>query len=52
MEEMVSVASAVEEIRPESRDRLDQAMASAAQPSDGPPFEELVARRDSLLAYA
>jgi beta-N-acetylhexosaminidase len=52
MEEMIAVASAVEEISPESRERLDRAMVSAAHPSEGPSLEELVARRDSLLAYA
>jgi beta-N-acetylhexosaminidase len=52
MEEMVAVASAVEEIRSESRERLDRAMAIVAKPGESPPFEELVARRDSLLAYA
>jgi hypothetical protein len=42
----------VDEIRPESRERLDCAMASVANRGESPPFEELVARRDALLAYA
>jgi beta-N-acetylhexosaminidase len=52
MEEMVAVASAVEEIRPESQQRLKRAMATVAKPGETSLFEELVARRDSLLAYA
>jgi beta-N-acetylhexosaminidase len=52
MEEMIAVAGALEELRPESRERLDRAMASVAGRSEGPAFEELTARRDSLLAYA
>jgi beta-N-acetylhexosaminidase len=52
MEEMVAVASALEEIRPESRERLERAMATVAERGESPPFEELIARRDSLLAYA
>jgi beta-N-acetylhexosaminidase len=52
MEEMIAVAGAVDEIGAESRKRLDRAMASVTDRSESPPFEELVARRDSLLAYA
>lgn len=52
MEEMVAVAGAVDEIRPESRERLERAMASVANRGESPPFEELLARRDALLAYA
>jgi beta-N-acetylhexosaminidase len=52
MEEMVAVASAVGELAPEGRERLERAMASVANAGETPAFEELTARRDALLAYA
>jgi beta-N-acetylhexosaminidase len=52
MEEMVSVASAIGDMRAESRERLDRAMATIADRSESSSFEEQVARRDALLAYA
>ncbi|HWW64776.1 MAG TPA: beta-N-acetylhexosaminidase [Sphingomonadaceae bacterium] len=52
MAEMEAVAGAVGAIGAEARARLDRAMASAAAPPDGAPFDALVATRDALLAYA
>ena len=52
MEEMVAVASAVPAMTGESEERLRQAMVIAASSDDGPPFEELIAKRDELLALA
>jgi beta-N-acetylhexosaminidase len=52
MEEMVAVASAVPSMTAESEERLRQAMVIASSSEDGPPFEELVAKRDELLALA
>ena len=52
MEEMVSVASALGELTPRGRERLDRAMATIAGAGEGRPYEELAARRDELLAYA
>jgi beta-N-acetylhexosaminidase len=52
MEEMVAVASAVPAMSARAEERLRQAMVIAASAEDGPPFEELVAKRDELLALA
>jgi beta-N-acetylhexosaminidase len=52
MEEMVAVASAVPAMSAESEERLRQAMVIAASSDAGPPFEELIAKRDELLALA
>jgi beta-N-acetylhexosaminidase len=52
MDEMQGIANALDEIRPESRARLDRAMAAIAQPMEERPFAELVAKRDALLALA
>ena len=52
MEEMVEVASAVTAMSAEGEERLRQAMVIAASSEDGPPFEELIAKRDELLALA
>jgi len=52
MEEMLEVASAVGEIKPQSRARLDRAMATIADAGENAPYEELAAKRDALLAYA
>ena len=51
-EEMRGIADALDEIRPESRARLDRAMVSIAAPPDDRPYEELAAKRDELLALA
>ena len=52
MDEMVAVASAVPAMTPESEERLRQAMVIASSSEEGPQFEELVAKRDELLALA
>lgn len=49
--EMQACVRAVGEIPPQARRRLDRAMATVAGIADETPFEELVARRDALLAY-
>jgi beta-N-acetylhexosaminidase len=52
MEEMIAVAAAVPQMSSEGEERLRQAMVIASDPSDGPGFEELIAKRDELLALA
>lgn len=52
MEEMRGIAAALDEIRPESRARLERAMATIAVLPEDRPYEELAARRDELLALA
>jgi beta-N-acetylhexosaminidase len=52
MEEMVAVADGVGAMPEISRQRLASAMATIADTGDAAPYEELAARRDSLLAYA
>jgi len=52
MDEMVAVANAVPQLSEAAEERLRQAMLIAAEPDDGPSFEELVAKRDELLALA
>ena len=52
MEEMVAVADGVGPMPEISRQRLARAMATIADAGDAAPYEELAARRDSLLAYA
>ena len=53
MGEMQAVAYALgDELNPQARERLERAMASAANAGDGPSYEELAAKRDQLLAYA
>lgn len=51
MDEMVDIANSLGKIRPESRARLDRAMATIAAEPDGD-FAALVEKRDALLAYA
>lgn len=50
MDEMRGIAEALGEIRPESRARLDRAMATIAGEPDDRSYEELAAKRDALLA--
>ena len=50
MDEMVDIAERLGDIAPESRARLDRAMASVPRP--GGDFGELIAKRDELLALA
>ena len=52
MDEMVAVAGAVPQMSEQGEERLRQAMVIASGPSDGPGFEEMVAKRDELLALA
>lgn len=52
MEEMRGIAAALDEIRPESRARLERAMATIAVLPEDRSYEELAARRDELLALA
>ena len=50
--EMSACVEAVGEISAAAKARLDRAMATVATPAAPEPFEELLARRDALLAYA
>jgi len=50
MAEMEAIAGAVGPIAPQARDRLDRAMATLAGPRSGAAAEELMAKRDALLA--
>jgi hypothetical protein len=49
---MRGIAEALGEIRPESRARLDRAMATISSGPEEKPYEELAAKRDELLALA
>ncbi|WOK35712.1 beta-N-acetylhexosaminidase [Sphingomonas sp. C3-2] len=51
MDEMIDIANSLDDIRPESRARLDRAMASLTPDPQGD-LAALVARRDALLSYA
>lgn len=48
----MAIAGALGDITPQGAERLRQAMIIASGPPEGPPFEELVAKRDELLALA
>jgi beta-N-acetylhexosaminidase len=50
MDEMQACAKGVSGIASQSRERLDAAMATIAGGANGASFEDLIARRDSLLA--
>jgi beta-N-acetylhexosaminidase len=52
MDEMVAVASAAGALSEASRARLDRAMATVADASDGAAYAELAEKRDRLLAFA
>lgn len=52
IDEMRGIVEALGEIRPESRARLDRAMAAISGPPDEKPYAELAAKRDELLALA
>jgi beta-N-acetylhexosaminidase len=52
LQEMAAVAGAIGEMSTASIERLDRAMATTKEPGGQPPYEELAARRDQLLAYA
>lgn len=51
MDEMIDIADSLDEIRPESRARLDRAMATISAEPKGD-FAALIEKRDALLAYA
>jgi beta-N-acetylhexosaminidase len=50
MGEMEAIAGAVGTIGEQARARLDRAMATVAGAGAGPPLDELLARRDALMA--
>jgi beta-N-acetylhexosaminidase len=52
MDEMILVAGVAGEITDKGRDRLARAMATIGEARDCPPYEELAAKRDELLAAA
>jgi len=52
MDEMVAAASAVPAMSEEGEERLRRAMAIAGSSDSGPDFEQLIAKRDELLALA
>jgi beta-N-acetylhexosaminidase len=52
MAEMVSVAKGLGEMSAKATERLNRAMATVAGKNSQNSYEELAARRDSLLAYA
>jgi beta-N-acetylhexosaminidase len=52
MDEMVAVARAVPEMSDEGQSRLRRAMETIAAGEEGPGLEELIAKRDELLALA
>lgn len=52
MAEMTAIASALGEMPPASRARLDRAMATIAGRRAATPYEALAAKRDVLLAHA
>jgi beta-N-acetylhexosaminidase len=52
MDEMIAIAEAVPAMGAQGEERLDRAMASIAGGDDGPDIEQLIAKRDELLALA
>src|SRR3546814_4112436 len=50
IEEMRGITEVLDEIRPESRIRLDRAMAPIAHTPEDQPLDELIAKRDEQLA--
>lgn len=52
MAEMRACAGTVGEIAPRARARLDAALATIAGAADDMAFDDLIAKRDALLAYA
>jgi beta-N-acetylhexosaminidase len=52
LDDMIERAEALPEMGPETRARLDRAMATIAGSEPSQPYEALAAKRDSLLAYA
>jgi beta-N-acetylhexosaminidase len=52
LDDMIERAEALPEMGPQTRARLDRAMATIAGSEPSQPYEALAAKRDSLLAYA
>jgi beta-N-acetylhexosaminidase len=52
MDEMIAVAEAVPAMSAAGEERLRQAMLIATNAPEGPPLEEVIAKRDELLALA
>jgi len=52
MDEMIAVAEAVPAMSAAEEERLRQAMLIATNAPEGPPLEEVIAKRDELLALA
>lgn len=53
MPDMIEMAERLPDIRPDAKERLDRAMAMVTTPKVTlPPYAELVAKRDALLAVA
>jgi beta-N-acetylhexosaminidase len=52
MDEMQACAKGVTTITARAKGRLDAAMATIAAAADGTSFDDLIARRDALLALA
>jgi beta-N-acetylhexosaminidase len=52
MDEMVAIAAIAGEIGPKASERLARAMATIHADCEGPPYAELAAKRDELLALA
>ena len=52
MDEMVGIAGIADEIGDKALERLSRAMATVESVADGPPYAELAAKRDELLALA
>jgi beta-N-acetylhexosaminidase len=50
MAEMQACVAGVSEIAPRARERLDEAMATIAGGAEGASFDDLIAKRDALLA--
>ena len=48
----IEIAKVLPDLSPEGEERLRQAMLIAADPSDGPGLNEMIAKRDELLALA
>lgn len=52
MDDMTGIAEGLTDMTAKTRQRLDDAMATIAETDGGPDLQELVARRDELMAAA
>lgn len=52
MDDMTGIADGLTDMTAKTRQRLDDAMATIAETREGPDLQELVARRDQLMAAA